>query len=1019
MQNGISVKFARRLFGGRFIAIACAVVFLPLAACAQSPGRQVLHGHVPEAVARFHLQPTGHLSATKHLNLAIGLPLRNQQALDDLLQQIYDPASPKYHQYLTPEQFTEQFGPTEQDYQKVIAFATRNGLTVTATSANRVLVDVSGSVADIERAFQVTMLTYRHPVENREFYAPDVEPSVEAGLSVADVSGLDNYALPHPKNVQLTAHSQPNSVASRAGSGPQGNYVGNDFRAAYVPETTLTGAGQMVGLLQFDGFYSNDITAYETTAGLPAVPLQTVLLDGYNGTPTTGPNSGNIEVSLDIEMAMSMAPGLSKIILFEAGPSGIPNDVLNAMAASNTVKNLSCSWGWSGGPSTTTDNIFKKMATQGQSFFNASGDSDAFTTGSSSTNGVDNTSLPNAPSSSPYITQVGGTTLSTTGPGGSWSSETVWNWDVEFGSSYDGIGSSGGISSYYSIPSWQTNVSNMAGRGGSPSYRNIPDVALTADAVFVKYGNGLNATNIGGTSCAAPLWAGFCALVNQQSVAHNPTNFVGFLNPALYAIGTNASYSSCFHDITTGNNTWSSSPTNFYAVTGYDLCTGLGTPAGQNLINALAGPLDTLVITPASGFTSSGPVGGPFSVTTQNFSLTNMGTASLNWSVNNTASWLTASPNSGTLVSGGQTTVTANLNSAAYNLAVGTYSANVWFTNQTTGVAQLRQFTLQAFQPLAVSPTNGFTSSGPVGGPFSVTTQNFSLTNMGTVSLNWSVNSAASWLTTSPNSGALAAGRQTTLTVSLNSAANSLASGTYNANVVLTNQNGGAASLPFILVVGPLVQNGGFEAGNFTSWTQSGDTAYTSVTSNSSFVHSGTYGADLGPSGSLGYLSQTLPTFAGQNYLLSLWVDNPGSSSDATPNQFLVQWNGTTIFNQTNMPYTTWTNLQFIVTATSASTVLQFGFEDTPYYLGLDDISVTPIPVPAFRATTITSSTFNLTWGTMAGLVYQVQYETNLLQTNWINLGKPLIATNGNLTISDTNAISSSPQRFYRLQLLY
>jgi hypothetical protein len=128
-----------------------------------------------------------------------------------------------------------------------------------------------------------------------------------------------------------------------------------------------------------------------------------------------------------------------------------------------------------------------------------------------------------------------------------------------------------------------------------------------------------------------------------------------------------------------------------------------------------------------------------------------------------------------------------------------------------------------------------------------------------------------------------------------------------------------------------------------------------------------------------------------------------------------VQWNGTTIFNQTNMPFTTWTNLQFIVTATGASTVLQFGFRDDPYYLGLDDISVTPIPVPSFLAATKTSSTFNLTWGTMTGLVYQVQYKTNLPQTNWINLGKPLIATSTNLTVSDTNAISSSPQRFYRL----
>src|SRR5208282_6027042 len=310
---------------------------------------------------------------------------------------------------------------------------------------------------------------------------------------------------------------------------------------------------------------------------------------------------------------------------------------------------------------------------------------------------------------------------------------------------------------------------------------------------------------------------------------------------------------------------------------------------------------------------------------------------------------------------------------------------NVWFTNQTTQVPQLFQFTLQIMLPLAVSPTTGFNSAGPAGGPFSITSQNFVLTNMGPVSLSWSVINTSSWLNVLPTSGTVSADGQTTLTVSLTSAANSLSAGTYTASLVFTNVSGWTASLPFTLQIGPLVQNGGFETGNFTGWTQSGNTAYTSVTSgNSQFVHSGTYGAKLGPSGSLGYLSQTLPTFAGQNYLLSLWLDSPNISGTLTPNEFIVSWNGITIFNQSNIGKIGWTNLQFIVTATGPSTVLQFGFQDNHYYLGLDDISVAPVPVPAFQTATRTSSTFNLTWGTMTGLVYQVQYKTNLLQTNWI-----------------------------------
>ncbi len=966
-------------------------VFSAFTTHAQTTVRQRLHGHIPEAVS--HLQPMGRFPGTNRLNLAIGLPLRNQEALDNLLQQIYDPASPNFRQYLTPEQFTEMFGPPEQDYQAVIDFAKTNGLTVTGMSANRVLLDVSGSVADIEKAFQVTMRTYRHPKENRMFYAPDAEPSVDVAAPILHVSGLDNFELPHPK-LKIEPAAQTAGMTPNAGSGPGNAYLGNDFRAAYVPGVSLNGAGQTVGLLQFDGYYSSDIAAYESLAGLPSVTLVNVPVDGGVSTP----GSDNGEVSLDIEMVISMAPGISKIIVYEApNPSPWP-DLLNRMANDNLAKQISCSWG-GGSVDPTSEGIFKQMASQGQSFFNASGDSDAFT-GSIT-----------FPSDSTNITQVGGTTLTTTGPNGSYVSETVWNWGLDQGSY---VGSSGGISTYYPIPGWQRGI-NMATNRGSTTMRNVPDVALTADNVYVRYGNGSSGT-FGGTSCAAPLWAGFTALVNQQAVASGRST-VGFVNPAIYTIGQGANYAVDFHDITTGNNTWPSSPANFYAVPGYDLCTGWGTPAGQNLINALAGPPDTLVITPASGFNAGGPVGGPFNGAPQNFSLTNTGLASLSWSIINTSAWLNASPAGTTLASGAQTNVTVSLTLVASSLAVGTYSANVWFTNLTSGVAQGRQFTLQVFQPLAVSPTNGFTSSGPVGGPFSVTTQNFSLTNLGTASLNWSVNNTASWLTASPNSGALAAGGQTTLTVSLNSAANSLASGIYNANVVITNQNGGAVALPFTLLVGqPLVQNGGFETGDFTGWTQSGNPAYTSVTSgNSRFVHSGTYGAALGPSGSLGYLSQTLPTFAGQNYLLSLWVDSPKISGTATPNEFSVSWNGHIIFDQSDMGKIGWTNLLFIVTATGPSTVLQLGFRDDPYYLGLDDINVAPIPVLAFRAATKTSSTFNLTWGTITGLVYQVQYKTNLLQTNWINLGKPLIATDGNLTVSDTNAIGSSPQRFYRL----
>ena len=573
-----------------------------LALSAGAAERQKLHGrHVPAAVAR--LAPVGSAPASQRLNLAIGLPLRNQRELDSLLQQIYDPASPNYRRYFTPEQFTERFGPTEGDYQAVMDFAKASGLTVTVTHPNRVVLDVAGAIPDIEKAFQVTLRVYPHPTEGRTFYAPDVEPSVDLAVPILHISGLDDYALPRPNSVKRPAGASANATPN-SGSGPSGTYRGSDFRAAYVPGTTLTGAGQSVGLLQFDGFYTSDITTYESQAGLPNVPLTVVPVDGGVSTP----GSGNSEVCLDIEMVISMAPGISRIYVYEAPNPSPWVDLLSRMANDNLAKQLSCSWG-GGSPNATAEQLFKQMASQGQSFFNASGDSDAFT-GSIS-----------FPSDSPNITEVGGTTL-TTGSGATYGSETVWNWG-------SGTGSSGGTSTYYSIPSYQQGIS-MSANLGSTTMRNVPDVALTADNVYVVYGNGSTGA-FGGTSCAAPLWAGFTALINQQAVSAGQST-VGFLNPALYTLGKSASYSSCFRDTTVGNNTWSSSPNLFYAATGYDLCTGWGTPNGTNLINALAPPPVYAPLLVSNSFTlvAEGCPNGvvdPAETVTVNFGLRNIGTA--------------------------------------------------------------------------------------------------------------------------------------------------------------------------------------------------------------------------------------------------------------------------------------------------------------------------------------------------------------------------------------------------------
>ena len=158
---------------------------------------------------------------------------------------------------------------------------------------------------------------------------------------------------------------------------------------------------------------------------------------------------------------------------------------------------------------------------------------------------------------------------------------------------------------------------------------------------------------MGGTSAAAPLWAGFAALVNQQAAASGKPS-IGFVNPAIYAIGKSSGYAAAFHDITVGNNTNGCCSANtFFAGPGYDLCTGWGTPTGSNLISALLAPPAALRITPAAPLTFTGPFGGPFRPAAQGFLLTNDSNAPLTWTLANTAPWLNVSPASGTLTNGG------------------------------------------------------------------------------------------------------------------------------------------------------------------------------------------------------------------------------------------------------------------------------------------------------------------------------------------------------------------------------
>jgi subtilase family serine protease len=501
------------------------------------------------------------MSKSQHMRLAIILPLRNQGELTNVLKRLYDPSSPDYRHFLTVAQFTERFGPTVRDYEAVVKFAKSKGFSVSNTPANRLLVHIDGTVSQINKAFDVAMTTYRHPTENRTFYSPDREPSLDQSVPVTHIAGLNNFSLPRPKFKRAPANFRRNST----GSGQGGAYLGSDMRAAYYAGATLTGSGQAVGLLEFDGYNVSDVTA--SFAGQPnSVPIQNVLLDGASA----GSDGDDGEQVLDIVQAASMAPGMSQIRVYIApGTSQIgvgDVDIFNEMATDNIAKQLSCSWGWNPDDTAQLDPIFQEFAAQGQNLFVASGDAGAYTGSNSTDNSF--------PAESVYVVAVGGTDLTTNGAGGPWQSETAW------------IDSSGGpADDGFAIPSWQAGIANSSNQA-STTIRNVPDVAAEANTDNYLCDQGSCTGDYGGTSFAAPRWAGFLALVNQQVVA-NGNSSLGFVNPVVYSIGVGTNYSNDFHDIPSGNNS-NGHGQSYNAGVGYDLVTGWGSPNGQNLINALA-----------------------------------------------------------------------------------------------------------------------------------------------------------------------------------------------------------------------------------------------------------------------------------------------------------------------------------------------------------------------------------------------------------------------------------------------
>ncbi|HXM63831.1 MAG TPA: S53 family peptidase [Terriglobales bacterium] len=545
------------------LTIAAAILFLMLAssasvAFAQVQPQSLFTGHVRDVTLNGEAPSVGRLPATHSMQIDVVLPMRDQAGLDSFLRELYNPSSPSYRHFLSVEQFTETFGPSQEDYDAVIRFAKANSFTVVGGSRDAMDVQLKGSVAVVETAFHITMGIYHDPIRNRDFYAPDREPTVDLPFRLWHISGLDNYSIPRPELLRRPPSVKPPATT---GSCPQQSFCGSDMRAAYYEGAALTGKGQNIGLLEFAGFDIADVNTYYKNAK----QKRTAAVKGIStdGTPLSCfyPACDDSEQTLDITQALGMAPGVTTVYLY-VGSSDTA--ILGSMSSHKPLPlQLSASWNWSSSPA-TDDPYFKKMAAQGQSFFKGAGDGGAW--------GNDNCGG-EWPRDDAYITSVGGTDLTTKGPGKGWASETGWS---DGGGGYcpvDGI----------KIPSWQKlkGVITKANQG-SKTYRNGPDVSAEANFDFYLCADqsGCTANEYGGVSFATPMWAGYLALANQQAAVKKLPP-PGFINPTIYPLGLGKGYHTDFHDITSGGN--GNPPTK-----GYDLTSGWGSPKTDGLINALA-----------------------------------------------------------------------------------------------------------------------------------------------------------------------------------------------------------------------------------------------------------------------------------------------------------------------------------------------------------------------------------------------------------------------------------------------
>ena len=584
MQRKLLFRFGVVLAAAAVVSVSIFSVAVMARANAAQNQRVALSGQIAPLVSQAQL--VGTADAQQQLQLSVGLQLHNQQDLQALLSDLYNPHSSLYHHFLSPQQFSSEFAPTPGQQQQVASYLRSQGLTVTSIAPNGLLIDATATVAQAEAAFQVAINNYK--AGSHAFFANANAPTIPASLSslITSIGGLNNAVKWKPllqgKTTTPVRTGQHARRARRAAQ--QTGYGPSDLTGAY-DETPLQSAGingsnQTVAIFELDGYQSSDITQYLQNYSLGSINLSNVLVDGSNGSA----GAGAIEAELDIEVVAAMAPKASQLIYEGPNSTQGVNDTYNKIVTDDKAQVMTSSWGeceaqTGAAELQTLDGIFQQGAAEGISMFAAAGDSGAYDCGDTSL-AVD------SPAGDPYITGVGGTNLQESN--GVYGSESVWSNPSDTQQSPEGAGGGGGLSNTFKQPSWQTGpgVQNQYSNGN----REVPDVTADADpntgyAVYCTVSAaGCSSSGwieVGGTSAASPLWAGSTAVVNQYLQQQGKSR-VGFYNPTLYQLAATAQQHTPFHDITSGNNLY------YPATTGYDEASGLGSPDIYNIAQDLA-----------------------------------------------------------------------------------------------------------------------------------------------------------------------------------------------------------------------------------------------------------------------------------------------------------------------------------------------------------------------------------------------------------------------------------------------